>query len=255
MVDLFFCASAAGHAKVFFDMYGIAGEKVAVMEMKLHAGDISDPFNVSRRRDVYNVDYTFDSIVSRETRNLKKLLKKDISLCIWFSARDEDEYLGMLATLYQFDNKGIIFYLCDCTEICSATVYLQVAEKSEIPEKHLLSNEEKTRYLAEWDRLQKENAPLRSIKDGRITSMPADYIDHRIFEIMGDGVVKIADIAADILCNEMPRKLAYIEMRIKQLINEGKITEVEEVCDLAVDCYGSPYKNFLQYKIKAADRS
>ena len=49
-----------------------------------------------------------------------------------------------------------------------------------------MSNEDKTKLLAEWARIQAENAPLRILKDGKVIGFPADYIDERLFSFMGE---------------------------------------------------------------------
>ena len=81
------------------------------LELFLHAGNISVPMSVHSRKKVYDAYFDgYFGIVSEEIRRLKKYLKKENSVCIWFSKKDADEYLGMLAftnyRLYQLLESG-----------------------------------------------------------------------------------------------------------------------------------------------------
>ena len=63
-----------------------------------------------KNKSLWRIFWWIFGIVSEEIRRLKKYLKKENSVCIWFSKKDADEYLGMLAftnyRLYQLLESG-----------------------------------------------------------------------------------------------------------------------------------------------------
>lgn len=117
MVNLFFSGSSEGTARFHNMELGIEGETLVSLTLELNTGDISNPFNVSSRRDVYNSHYELDWAVSGEMRRLKKALKTDKQLCLWYSSKSIDEYLGMLASVAQFDGKGVNIYYGLCGDM------------------------------------------------------------------------------------------------------------------------------------------
>lgn len=77
-----------------------------------------------QEKKVYDAYFDgYFGIVSKEIRRLKKYLKKGNSVCIWFSKKDADEYLGMLAVIEYLSGKGKTIYLCDYTDIFDLMLY------------------------------------------------------------------------------------------------------------------------------------
>ena len=255
MINLFFGGAASGSANLHRRKLGIQEEIIADIDLMLFAGDISDPFNVRLRREVYNSHYDLDPSVSEDLRNLKRLLKKDHSLCIWFSSHNTNEYLGMLATISHFGNKGITLYICDCTDICDGLSDLQFRENVDPIERHALSLSEKEKYLAEWSKLQSENTMFRVTKDGKVISFPEDYYDSAIFDFIGDKEIKVVSICEYMIqnFNEISDKYTFILMRIRKLIAQNKLILVKEVCDNNDGYYGKPEKNIMKYIVKNTD--
>lgn len=249
MVNLFFSGSAEGTARFHNMELGIEGETLVSLTLELNTGDISNPFNVSSRRDVYNSHYELDWAVSGEMRRLKKALKTDKQLCLWYSSKSIDEYLGMLASVAQFDGKGVNIYIADCTEICEGLAYLDNEDSITPVERQMLSPNDKKTFLEEWERIRSENAPLRMIKEGTVIGLPCDYIDNVIFSIIGDNEVLTAFIFEQFPWKDYPVKVTYINYRLRQLIAEGKINVVKEGWD-TTGFYGAPMKNILRNKIK-----
>ena len=250
MVNLFFSGIACGSGHVHRKALGIDNETLTPLNLQLYVGDISSPYNICLRRDVYNAYFEMDSDVSSNLRRLKKLLKNDKQLCLWYSSLDVDEYLGMLATIAHFDGKGILFYLADCCEMCESIPDLQMVKvKIKKIERRALSNEDKTKLLAEWARIQAENAPLRILKDGKVIGLPADYIDERLFSFMGEKEVQITDLCQEFLRGELSCRLTYLLWRLRQLIEKGTIVVVKEGWDTE-GFYGAPMKNFVRCIIK-----
>ena len=250
MINLFFSESAGGSGACHRKELGIEISSIYTLDLCLHAGDISVPFSVSKRREVYNAHVELDEVVSDDIRRLKKGLKQDNSLCMWYSANDVDEYLAMLATLYQFNGKGVVFYECDCTDICESVSYLQDEEHFGEVNMVQLSNEEISKRLSQWQQISVENSALRMIDNRSVISLPADYIDERIFDYIGDKSVKVTNICEHILAqDDMQRKLAFLMLRLRQLIDAGALELVSY--DTAYrDDYIPPAKNIMRYTLK-----
>lgn len=242
MINLFFSDTAGGSGRTHQDTLGIKNEALAVIDLRLNTGDISSPFNISLRRNVYNADFELDWSVSEDLRELKKLLNSDNQLCMWYSDKDVDEYLGMLATIAQYDGKGISFYIGNCSDICDSVSALQFQAEIEHVERKQLSNEEKNDLLAEWKHIQSENAPLRIIKDGNIISLPADHIDDVIYSLIGNEEIRVTYIFEHFPWDKYPVVTTYIYYRLRQLIAEGKIDVIKEGWETS-GFYGAPFKN------------
>lgn len=224
VINLFFSDMAAGSGACHRKKFGIELDSIYRLSLLLHAGDISDPFSVSKRRDVYNAYFEFDTDIAKQIRRLKKALKKDEQLCLWYSRYDVDEYLGMMAVLCQFNGKGISFYKRDCSDICECVSYLQCDDEIGDVQISPFTNDEISGALSEWERISSENSALRTLKDGKVIGLHADHIDDRIYSTIGDNETRVAEICSQILQQEdMSRKLNFILLRIRQLLGEDKL--------------------------------
>ena len=72
MVNLFFSGMACGSGHVHRKALGIDNETLTPLNLQLYVGDISSPYNICLRRDVYNAYFEMDSDVSSNLRRLKK---------------------------------------------------------------------------------------------------------------------------------------------------------------------------------------
>lgn len=238
MINLFFSGSDAGTSKLYSKELGIDNEQFASLSFGLHTGNIKQPFSVSSRRDTYNLySDVWSSIVSADIRELKKFIKKDNEVCIWFSVDDTDRYLGMLASVEWLSQRGVTIYLCDHGDFFEK--YHSDEESVDIKpfERHMITDEEKIRYTDEYKSLKEENAVLRSVINGKIVSLPADYIDDKIFEIAGKEEIRAAEICGKILCNVLPRHLMFVTCRIRQLVDMGEFDIIKHG-KLITDVYG-----------------
>ena len=134
--------------------------------------------------------------------------------------------------------------------MCESIPDLQMVKvKIKKIERRALSNEDKTKLLAEWARIQAENAALRILRDGKVTGLPADYIDERLFAFMGEKEVQITGLCQEFLRDELSCRLTYLLWRLRQLIEEGTIVVVKEGWNTE-GFYGAPMKNFVRSIIK-----
>ncbi len=229
VLNIFFSGSSEGEAYFHRKELGIDGEKMVSVTLALHAGDISKPMSVNSRRKVYNAwfDCMSDNI-SAEIRRLKKCLNKENNVCIWYSVKDTDEYLGMLAMLEYLNGKGKNIFLCEYSDLVNVLAYLEDVTIQKPPEKKHLDGLKYQLLIDEWYGIKEINSELRIIRNGRIENLPADYMDKRIFEIMGDNEIKIANITQELLSSDFPRLLYFINYRIRQLIDLGEINLVKQ---------------------------
>ena len=101
----------------------------------------------------------------------------------------------------------------------------------------MITSEEKIKYMAELQHLKEENSELRTIIDGEIVSLPADYVDDKIFEAAGTEEIRVANIVYEILSKVLPRHLMFITCRIRQLVDMGEF-EVIKHGKLTTEVYG-----------------
>ena len=254
MINLFFSDAAAGSAAYHRKKLGIENDTILPLGLYLYVGDISEPFSVCNRKDVYNAYFELEcNDVSNEIERLNHALQTDCQLCLWFTKSDISEYLGMLATIYQYYGKGITFFQCDCSDICKSIADLQNHADFGKVQMRKVSDAEIEDVLIEWQEIQSENAALRMMKDGKVVNLPADYIDERIFSIMGDRDTKVAKICDYVTRQEdMQRKLTFILFRIRQLIADGKISIVSEAFTPENAHEGAPMKDIMKYIIRRA---
>ena len=98
-------------------------------------------------------------------------MKKGNSVCIWFSKKDADEYLGMLAVIEYLSGKGKTIYLCDYTDIFDLMLYHEhytLTDDDEIiknelvfdklPKKNILSMAEYQQFMQELNEIKAVNA-------------------------------------------------------------------------------------------------
>ena len=98
-----------------------------------------------------------------------------------------------------------------------------------------LSREEPVPRLAlgamahRWEVLQKENAPLRAVVNGRVRSVREDFYDGLIRKHIPEGRTKIANIIGDVLGRERPGiGDTWLAERIRRMLSAGELRMVEE---------------------------
>ena len=83
-------------------------------------------------------------------------------------------------------------------------------------------------FMQELNEIKAVNAELRIMKDGKIQNMPEDYIDNKIYQIIGDEEVPVSKIVGTILSEDLPRMLAFTNYRLYQLLESGKLILVKQ---------------------------
>ena len=107
---------------ILHQLFRIDKNSLCSIELYLHGGDISLPFDVKKRKDFYETGYCkrYCCTAQRQINKFSKMLKSDGEICIWLSRKCIDEYLGMLWTVYNYKNYAKNIFLCDCTELVDA---------------------------------------------------------------------------------------------------------------------------------------
>lgn len=92
----------------------------------------------------------------------------------------------------------------------------------------VLSAAEIRAYAQCWNRLRLENAPLRAVVNGAVTSVPANFYDFLIFKYIGDRPVTEAQLIGSIL-GENPLGIGdwWYARRIETLIARKRIKIIE----------------------------
>ena len=80
-----------------------------------------------------------------------------------------------------------------------------------------------------WERLQRENAPLRAVVNGAVRSVEADFYDGLIRRNIPEGRTKIAHIIVNVLSREKPGVGdTWLAERIRWMLSAGELRMVEE---------------------------
>ncbi|WP_343249083.1 DUF3658 domain-containing protein [Diplocloster hominis] len=97
-----------------------------------------------------------------------------------------------------------------------------LSREIELPKALLLS------YSMEWQRLQKENSPLRAVVSGHVVSVAETFYDPFILREIPDGEFSIAQLIANVLTNEnLGIGDWQIAQRIICLIESGRLHTVK----------------------------
>lgn len=93
----------------------------------------------------------------------------------------------------------------------------------------VLTGVEVTALAGRWRRLQKENAPLRVVKDGAVVSAEASYYDDLIRREFPQTACKAAQIIGGALGRQnVPTGDVFIAKRLRHFINAGELIVLEE---------------------------
>ena len=227
MINLFSDGHVHAIARLNSKLFSSDDEKFITVDLKLHGGDIRKPFSVAARKDInVSISPSLANSVTYDMRKLRTALKTDKNVCIWYSSKDTDEYLAMLAFVEWFSDKEVSISLCDHSVLCE-DIRKSEAEFTSKPERRIMTEDERSEYLAELRRLKEENTYLRMKINGRICSLPEDHFDSRIFEVIGNRTITAGEVYQK-LFDEMPRMLAFLFYRLRKLICMGKLEVVDD---------------------------
>lgn len=235
MLNICFSGSAGGMMRFFREEFGVARTSIIGIDLFLHCGDISDPFDYETRREVFEADYNdfakeiFDDNIS----GFQKKISKVKNACIWFSRNLPDEYLGYLYLVYCMKEKYNLYY-CDCSDMPGSLCMLNDKEcPPYIPDRVRLSAEEAEQISIQWQKIRYKNGNLRMVDNGEIISLKYNTFDDKFYSELSTEPRRAANVIKDIYFkNFYEQKLySFVLVRLHQLIKEGKIIEVEKGID------------------------
>lgn len=96
-------------------------------------------------------------------------------------------------------------------------------------QRRLLSKEDCAEMTRQWQALCRENAPLRVLRDNRLCSAREDYYDGLILSEVPVGATCAASVIGSVMGrHRLPIGDAFIYMRLRGLIAQGKVGVVED---------------------------
>lgn len=232
MVNLVFSDSANGILMHKRELFRIDKNSLCSIELYLHGGDISLPFDVKKRKDFYETGYCkrYCCTAQRQINKFSKMLKSDGEICIWLSRKCIDEYLGMLWTVYNYKNYAKNIFLCDCTELVDAIAYFSDIEiqTSPLKNRYKLTYNDIEQISEYWERLRNENTGLRILESGNPVSKPVNYFDRQIFEIAGNRFIDAMQLMGIMLARkESAFMLEFLTNRLYYLVKQNEFTVVQ----------------------------
>lgn len=207
----------------------------------LNIGDIRqiDLFGNDQKKflDLEYVEYDneqIEQIFKEQTKDVEillKTIKAGKNVRIWRSNEPHNicAFLLLCDFLYEYE---INVY---CVDLPSEYLSWSHLESKMFPallsNSYMLSAEEINHYRNTWRMLQEENAPLRAIVDGKITSVSEDFYDAYIQQNIPKKECSIGTAIGNLLrTNTFGISDAWLFLRIKKLIEAGKI-QIVHMCE------------------------
>ncbi len=190
--------------------------------------------------DEYDEDEYIDSSdqLDRYWSRLKPFLEEGKQLRIWYSDSPE-EICGFYHLCTYLKNYDQDFYAVRLPEVAeeegkpvkiygwnqaSKEVIKAAAESA-----RLLSKEEIRANAMEWEKLKKENAPLRAVINGKLVSVPEEFYDPWILRcIPADEPVREAEVFRQFYENIGSVASGWLVHRIDEMIRMGRVAVTEE---------------------------
>jgi DNA-binding transcriptional ArsR family regulator len=162
-------------------------------------------------------EHGWEKIVPQVEQFWAAVLAPEQRHVVWFSRRETRDYAGFLEYLRRVGDRPC--EVVDLTETLivpraeDGRVYPQrraicigIMNASAFIDQDLLSrampldDDSRTRYLAEWENLRRENAPLRIVApDLKLTSVPLTYFDAELLRRIRPTFLKSARIIGDVM--------------------------------------------------------
>lgn len=225
----------------------LTGESISFSYRLLELGKIKTSDFENSRREWINVFFRICSksertkLWKKENERFKKIIDttiKEKEVRIWYASNPSSlcGFYHLVHSLQNIDCKIFViekpYDIGDITDIYKqswADAYPNVVSSCLELEKELTATERNEIYEA-WEKLAEENAELRLIIDGKITSVPVNYLDEEIMSFapknkeftVGRLIGNTLGRGAHYVCD------AFVSSRIENLINEGRLEVVGE---------------------------
>lgn len=253
MIEIVFGESEAGAMKTALRRERGLGSDVICLPLMLDIGDISQPVLSKYRRDLlYGMLYqeqwgadtetkteikALGNAYSRELTRLKGYLKSAEPLRIWYSDAPYS-ICGMMWLCGKLRKyKGKVYAVKLPRPIVKGNTAVEFSNWGEVrphefaemlPLQRKLTQVEIIMNCIRWDRLKRENAPLRAVVNGSVISVPDNFYDFLIWKYLGEDPVREAELIGKILGeNRLGMGDWWYAARIDKYIKTHQIEIVE----------------------------
>lgn len=255
MIDICFSDSVAGMVKwslkreeleevVPFDMaldIGKLSGNLIDRQARLHSEDIFSVFVNNSKSEFSNTYESYLKSYRELPTKIRKYADEGKSFRVWVSNRAVDKCnLYYLCDILK--DKDCDIYTVDCPDVyisketgkpeqligwgaCDDLFFVYEASKN--PTK--LSDAQISIYADRWKKLVEEDAPLRIIHNGFVTSVDEEFYDRFILALITDKPQPISEIGGKFLCKWPGVDYSLIIRRINRLIENRKVKICEEV--------------------------
>ena len=258
MIDICFGDCLFGVLKVV--QKKLRSKDVLTLLMNLPYGKVDrDVIEAQARREADTLWYCYKDITELEVQEnyeeflegiqtahqkLKKHFENGESFRLWLNnnARDRCALYWFCSIAQGYENYIEIVYqpryeynditkkvkTCTCWELIDdfdlLATYIEKAVK--------LEDAEKQAYVAEWNRIVADNAPLRILIDNTIVGVKEDFFDDTILNFVSNEPRTQSYVMGTMLGKwQSGCDVAFISQRIEHLIESGKIKVCEEKVD------------------------
>lgn len=124
-------------------------------------------------------EYDWREIVENESTLPLKTLSRPLRIIAWYAPNRAESFAGFHWWLSQIDRTP-----CSIVSVPDLHFNGTEAMMALVDQETALSESDRDRHQAEWQRLKEEDAPLRIIIDSRLASAPLDYFDDFIIDFV-----------------------------------------------------------------------
>ncbi|MCH5206224.1 MAG: DUF1835 domain-containing protein [Oscillospiraceae bacterium] len=247
MIEILFGDSESGAMKFALKTGNKSGKDVICLNFMLDIGELRQPVLSKYRsnliyRMLYQEQWGADpemeaelkdlgKIYAKELARLKKHLKNGEQLRIWYSSCP----YSMCGFLWLCNALSTVKNDIFAVKLPSSDPHVSWGELEPhefvkyLKFQRKLPPAELQRRAFEWNRLRKENAPLRAVINGSVISVPSNFYDFLIRKHLGKTPKKEAVLIGEILGNN---KIGvgdwWFASRIERFIRLGKIKIIED---------------------------
>lgn len=214
---------------------------VACIGYALDIGDISENNLIfGRPKEFFRLEFLkyddrqLETIFREQTKDAElvlKTIKTGGDIRIWRSLEPHNicAFAFLCDIMYGYN---INVYCIDLPSEYPSWSLLETKRYSDMLSKtYLLNRDEIKEYRNRWRELKKENAPLRAIVNGKITSVSEGFYDFVINKNFSSKECSIGEALGNIArVNNLRVSLNWLFARMKMMIEVGKI-EIVSICE------------------------
>lgn len=170
---------------------------------------------------------------TRHWTTLKQRLQKKEPVRIWYGD-DPESLCGMIFLCTLLKDYDVPVYAMTAPKVSThgeerilshGWGCFELEEMEEmLSRQRLMDRQEILAYAEHWEKLARENAPLRAVISGIPTSVGADFYDWFLEQCLPSNAIEESKVIGDTLCRYIPDvNVSYLVMRVQNMIDSGKI--------------------------------